>query len=92
MNDYLQERNILGKCFSNISAENRKPLLIFWLTRVLTDLMVPLTGQFSNSFYENLSEIYDLRKVLISEGLMDNNGFILTATEIQGNSNIPYGN
>jgi hypothetical protein len=49
-------------------------------------------GQFSNSFYENLSEIYDLRKVLINEGLIDKDGFILTTTEFQSNSTIPYRN
>lgn len=59
---------------------------------IAAEAFVPLTGQFSNSFYENLSEIYDLREVLINEGIMDKDGFILPMTEIQSNSNIPYRN
>ena len=55
-------------------------------------LNVPLTVQLSNTFYENLYEIYDLRQVLINEGIMDNDGFILPMTELQPNSNIPYRN
>ncbi|MDC3337658.1 hypothetical protein OAW23_07290 [Flavobacteriales bacterium] len=53
---------------------------------------VPLTVQLSNTFYENLYELYDLRQVLINEGVMDNDGFILPMTDLQSNSTIPYGN
>ena len=34
--------------------------------------VVPLTVQFSNSFYENLHEIYNLKDILINEGILDN--------------------
>jgi len=54
--------------------------------------LVPLTVQLSNSFYENLYDIYDLREVLVNEGIMDNDGFILPMTELQSNSIIPYRN
>jgi hypothetical protein len=33
---------------------------------------VPLTLQFSNSFMSNIKEIYGLRSLMISEGLMTN--------------------
>jgi len=33
---------------------------------------VPLTVQFSNSFYENLHEIYHLKDLLINQGILDN--------------------
>ena len=35
-------------------------------------LLVPLTLQFSNSFMSNIKEIYGLRSLMISEGLMTN--------------------
>jgi len=57
-----------------------------------TSLNVPLTVQLSNTFYDNLYELYDFREVLINEGIMDNNGYILPMTELQSNSNIPYRN
>ena len=53
---------------------------------------VPLTTQFSNSFYSSLYEIYDLRKVFINEGLMDNSGVLLVNKANQPNSTIPYRN
>jgi len=34
--------------------------------------VVPLTLQFSNSFMSNIKEIYGLRSLMISEGLMTN--------------------
>ena len=33
--------------------------------------LVPLTVQFSNSFYENLHEIYNLREILMNEGILE---------------------
>ena len=35
-------------------------------------LFVPLTLQFSNSFMSNIKEIYGLKGLMISEGLMTN--------------------
>jgi len=35
--------------------------------------LVPQTAPFSNSFYQNLHDIYNLKDVLINEGLLDNN-------------------
>ena len=35
-------------------------------------LVVPLTIQFSNSFYENLHDIYNLKDILMNEGILDN--------------------
>ena len=35
-------------------------------------LQVPLTGQFSNLFYQNLGEIYHLKEILFKEGLYHN--------------------
>ncbi len=62
------------------------------LALFFTLVFVPFTVQFSNSFYENLGEIWDLRKTLINEGIMDKNGIILPKTRLNSNSNIPYRN
>ena len=39
--------------------------------------LVPLTIPFSNSFYENLTDIYALKELLYNEGLADYNGLPL---------------
>ena len=36
--------------------------------------MVPLTFPISNSFYQNLTDIYDLKQLLYNEGLADYRG------------------
>ncbi len=54
--------------------------------------IVPFTDQFSNSFYENLVEIWDLRKILINEGLMENRGLIQSGTAFNSKINTPYRN
>ena len=36
--------------------------------------MVPLTLPISNSFYQNLKDIYDLKQLLYNEGLADYRG------------------
>jgi site-specific DNA recombinase len=39
--------------------------------------LVPLTIPFSNSFYQNLTDIYDLKELLYNEGIADYNGLPL---------------
>ena len=41
---------------------------------MLRILMVPLTFPISNSFYQNLTDIYDLKQLLYNEGLADYRG------------------
>ena len=41
---------------------------------MLRILMVPLTLPISNSFYQNLTDIYDLKQLLYNEGLADYRG------------------
>ena len=40
-------------------------------------IIAPFTGRFSNSTYESLSKLYNLKEILISEGLMDKKGNII---------------
>ena len=40
-------------------------------------LSVPFTIPFSNSFYQNLTDIYNLKELLYSEGVADFNGLPL---------------
>ncbi len=54
--------------------------------------LVPLTVQFSNSFYENLHEIYNLKDLLINEGLMDFRGLPSAVVGKIDNSTLPLRN
>lgn len=40
-------------------------------------IIVPLTIPFSNSFYKNLTDIYNLKELLYNEGVADINGLPL---------------
>jgi hypothetical protein len=51
----------------------KKPLKIIRLTTVIVSLTIP----FSNSFYQNLTDIYALKELLYNEGLSDYNGLTL---------------
>jgi len=70
----------LGCFCSKRRFENQKPTktkkqaLCFSL---LFDLFVPLTIPFSNSFYQNLTDIYALKELLYNEGIADYNGLPL---------------
>ena len=54
--------------------------------------LVPLTIPLSNTFYENLRDIYSLRNVLINQHIIDVSGQLLTDSTNQSNSNILYRN
>ena len=54
--------------------------------------LVPLTIPLSNTFYENLRDIYSLRNVLINQHIIDVSGQWLTDSTNQSNSNILYRN
>ena len=54
--------------------------------------LVPLTIPLSNTFYENLRDIYSLRNVLINQRIIDISGQLLTDSTNQSHSNIPYRN
>lgn len=41
---------------------------------MLRIIIVPLTFPISNSFYQNLTDIYDLKQLLYNEGLADYRG------------------
>jgi len=45
--------------------------------RLLRFYLVPLTIPFSNSFYQNLTNIYALKELLYNEGIADYNGLPL---------------
>ena len=51
---------------------------------------VPLTGHFSNSFFENVDELLALRDSLQEEGLMDNLLVMPTTTGKGPSTPIPY--
>lgn len=70
------EKNDLKKTGDHIAAVSR---------------LVPPTDGFSNSFYENLGELWDLRSVLIAEGLMDKQGYILAAGRMPEETDILSG-
>ena len=53
---------------------------------------VPQTVQFSNSFYQNLHDIYNLKEPLINEGLVDNQALSSAISRKQINSLVPLGN
>ena len=54
--------------------------------------LVPLTIPLSNTFYENLRDIYSLRNVLINQHIIDVSGQMLVDSTNQSNSNILYRN
>ena len=54
--------------------------------------LVPEAIPLSNTFYENLRDIYSLRNVLINQRIIDISGQLLTDSTNQSHSNIPYRN
>jgi hypothetical protein len=54
--------------------------------------LVPITIPLSNTFYENLRDIYSLRNILINQQIIDISGQWLTNIINQHHSNIPYRN
>jgi len=52
---------------------------------------VPLTIPFSNSFYQNLTDIYSLKELLYNEGIADINGLPLIKPENSIHSLLPNG-
>ena len=55
-------------------------------------LNVPLTTPFSNSFYQNLIDIYGLKELLYSDGITDIKGLPLIIPNNRRNSVLPKGN
>tara|TARA_R110000796_G_scaffold197641_1_gene313959 strand:+ start:1311 stop:3008 length:1698 start_codon:yes stop_codon:yes gene_type:complete len=53
--------------------------------------LVPLTIPFSNSFYQNLTDIYSLKELLYSEGIADINGLPLIKPDNSVHSLLPNG-
>ena len=53
--------------------------------------LVPFTIPFSNSFYQNLTDIYNLKELLYSEGVADFNGLPLFKPDNSIHSLLPKG-
>ena len=53
---------------------------------------VPLTGDFSNLYYQNLMDIYSLKKFLCNEDIADISGLPLLKSKISAKSILPKGN
>ena len=51
--------------------------------------LVPLTIPFSNSFYQNLQDIYNLKDVLENEGIIDYPELTLIVKGNEANSTLP---
>jgi hypothetical protein len=80
-------------CFSpKRRFENQKPTktkkqaLCFSL---LFDLFVPLTIPLSNSFFQNLTDIYNLKELLYNEGIADIEGLPIVKPDNRSNSVLP---
>ena len=70
----------LGCFCSKRRFENQKPTKTkkqAKFFRLLLIYFVPLTIPFSNSFYQNLTDIYALKELLYNEGIADYNGLPL---------------
>ena len=67
--------------------KSKKPLKI----KRLTTVIVPLTLPFSNSFYQNLTDIYALKELLYNEGIADYNGLPLIKPDNSNTSLLPQG-
>ena len=65
----------------------KKPLKINRLTTVI----VPFTVPFSNSFYQNLTDIYALKELLYNEGIADYNGLPLIKPDNSNTLLLPQG-
>lgn len=52
---------------------------------------VPLMVQFSNSFYQNLTDIYALKELLYNEGITDYNGLPLIKPDNSNTLLLPNG-
>ena len=61
------------------------------LNNLLRILKVPLTIPFSNSFYQNLTDIYSLKELFYNEGIADYNGIPLIRTNDNNNLLLPQG-
>ena len=57
----------------------------------LSSHLVPFTIPFSNSFYQNLTDIYNLKELLYSEGVADFNGLPLFKPDNSIHSLLPKG-
>ena len=53
--------------------------------------MVPLTFPFSNSFYQNLTDIYNLKELLCNEGIADYRGLPLIKSKGSSDLVLPQG-
>ena len=67
--------------------KSKKPLKI----KRFSTVIVPLTIPFSNSFYQNLTDIYNLKELLYSEGVADFNGLPLFKPDNSIHSLLPKG-
>ena len=67
--------------------KSKKPLKI----KRLTTVIVPLTIPFSNSFYENITDIYALKELLYNEGLSDYNGLPFVIPDTNNTLLLPNG-
>ncbi len=56
-----------------------------------TSPLVPLTLPISNSFYQNLTDIYGLKQLLYNEGLTDYSGLTLIKSESSNDLVLPQG-
>ena len=58
---------------------------------LLRILKVPLTFPISNSFYQNLTDIYNLKELLYDEGIADYNGITLIKSDDNNTLLLPQG-
>jgi hypothetical protein len=70
-----------------VNYKSKKPLKI----KRLTTVIVPLTIPFSNSFYQNLTDIYALKELLYNEGIADYNGLPLVKPNQSNTLLLPNG-
>lgn len=57
--------------------------------RLLRFYLVPLTMPLSNSFYQNLTDIYSLKEILYNEGIADIEGLPIVKPDNRTNSLLP---
>ena len=65
---------------------NKKPGTLSYTGLLVVDPAVP----FSNQFYKNLTEIYDLKDMLWNEGIISYDDLCLTITGERGKKGLPH--
>jgi len=72
-----------------IKTLQKQKNLNFLINRLLRFYLVPLTMPLSNSFYQNLTDIYSLKEILYNEGIADIEGLPIVKPDNRTNSLLP---